>query len=161
VCVALAPSLARSLVFDRILHQPDTRSEMLAFLRARGDPPHEVIAVGRMGSLPVAETAATRPFVYHCKRRSKRPQRGIEALLADPPRAILVSLSTPSFAIPDWDRLAPLLRARYRETLRLEPGTVPFTYERVGTPALMITYARPWRQSRPGSRLVLYERVDP
>lgn len=161
VCLVLAPSLVRSLAFDRILHERDTRAEMLHFLRARGRAPEEVLALGRMGALPVVEKDAGRPFVYQHRRQTDLPPRSIDAILADPPRSILLCLTTPEDKISDWERLEELLRARYREELRLEPGPTPFRFEAVGAPALMITYARPWRQRRPGSRLVLFERVDP
>jgi hypothetical protein len=56
-----------------------------------------------------------------------------------------------------------LLAARYREVLRLEVGDDPIgLFEpNGGTEALKVSYTSPWRQSRPGPALVLYELVEP
>jgi hypothetical protein len=39
-------------------------------------------------------------------------------------------------------------------------GTVELPDPVSGTPAMMVAFEKPWRMSRPGPPLVLYERVD-
>jgi hypothetical protein len=158
VVLVLAPSLARSLAFDRLANGRDTRVEMLSVLRQRGEPAEEVLAVGLALDLPVPETGVPRPFHMY---RSRRGTLDTDELRARPPRTILLSLTTPSSAIPDWPALEELLRTRYREVLRLEVGDDPVGMFEPdgGTRALRMAFASPWRQTRPGPALALFERV--
>jgi multisubunit Na+/H+ antiporter MnhF subunit len=157
--VAMAPSLFRSLSFDRVLGRPDTRVEMLAVLRQRGEPAADVLAVGWPLDLPIPERgSAPPPFHLYSRRFDSEP-------LVDPltrlPNTILLSASTPRAEIPQWPALRERISRDYREVLRLEIGADPVGLLAVhgGTRALRISYDTPWRQTRPGPALVLYERI--
>lgn|SRR5262245_10401986 len=161
--IAIAPSLARSYAFDRLLNRPDTRIEMFSVLRQRGQSQDEVLAVGDLLDLPVPDNPRVPPYhLYSTKGEARRRGEPAE-FLSPPPRTILLSLTTPRDLIPDWPAVEKLLASRYREVLRLEVGEDPVGLfdPNGGTEALKVAYASPWRQSRPGPAMVLYELVEP
>jgi hypothetical protein len=159
-CLVLAPSFARSFTFDQLVKRRDTRIEMLSVLRQRGQPASDVLAIGRALDLPVPERWVRAPYHKDCRRSGSSCPSEIRS---SPPRSILLSLSTPRDAIPDRPALEELLATRYREVLRLEVGEDPvgILEPNGGVRALRVAYTSPWRQTRPGPGLVLYELVQP
>lgn len=165
----LAPSLARSLAYDWLILQPDTRLEMLAELARRGLPRGEVLAFGGLHSLPRPMLRNERPFLSSNRIRfgasiTREPQRAEDAearfdeLLARPPKLILWCES--DGALPGTEDFAALVKSAYREVLRLDGRSAPFRLPgAVGTD--MLPYDRPWLMKRPGPALVLHERIDP
>lgn len=172
--VALAPSLVRTVSLNRLLPRTDTRVEMLATLRARGLPASEVLAVGTHHGIPSPQRRAERLFTsYVAVLLGTGLERGelqvapdfeekLARLLAEPPRLILWDLSREDLVLPGKERVAELVRARYREVLRLDgrKADVPMHELREEGGGHMVPYGKPWTMSRPGPPLVLYERVD-
>ncbi len=159
--LALLPSLARSLAFDWVVRQEDTRVEILAVLRERHLPPSEVLAIGFHHDLPEPATRPV-PSVYtNFFGGLYRNELTFESVLADPPRLILWGPTRIAEEIGGQE-LEALVRDRYREVLRLEGCTEPgVTRKTAPEPrALMIPYARPWATPRPGPPIVLYERIE-
>lgn len=158
VGLVIAPSCVRSCALDRVLRRPDTRIEMLALLRERGQPQEDVLALGLALDLPVLEKYERLFHMYS----SRLGREDLDELRAHPPRTILLSLTTPRHQIPAWPALEKLLAARYREVRRLEVGDDPVAMFEPdgGTRALRVVYASPWLQTRPGPALVLYELVE-
>jgi hypothetical protein len=135
---------------------------MFAVLRQRGQSADEVLAIGQLFDLPVPDNPRAPPFHLYATRERGREVEPAEPL-SPPPRTILLSRTTPRDLIPRWPDVEELLAARYREVLRLEVGDDPIgLFEpNGGTEALKVSYTSPWRQSRPGPALVLYELVEP
>jgi hypothetical protein len=156
--LVVAPSVARSCALDRVLNGSDTRLEMLALLRERGQPEEDVLAVGLALDLPVLEKNERLFHMYS----SRAGRVELDELRAHPPRTILLSLTTPHHEIREWPALEGLLAARYREVRRLDVGDDPVGLFEPdgGTRALRVAYASPWRQTRPGPALALYELTD-
>lgn len=167
--LALLPSLARSASFDWVMNQPDTRVEMRDELQRRGLPPQEVLALGLTHSLPHPAQRSKRLFTPYLKIRfegkvSPRAKTAedyaerLAELLRDPPRLILICESERD-EIPDIEPFHELVKVRYREVLRLDGRRGDFRLpSKVGTE--MVPYESPWLMRRPGSALVLYERID-
>ena len=132
---------------------------MLALLRERAQPEQDVLAVGLALDLPVYERHE-RLFHMYSSRAGKVE---LDEIRAHPPRTILLSLTTPRHEIREWPALEALLAQRYREVRRLEVGDDPVGLFEPdgGTRALRVAYVSPWRQTRPGPALVLYELEDP
>ncbi len=157
--LVIAPSCARSCAFNRVLKGHDTRIEMLALLRERAQPGEDVLAIGLALDLPVLEKNERLFHLYS----SRAGRVELDELRARPPRTILLSLTTPRHEIREWPALEELLAAHYREVRRLEVGDDPVGIFEPdgGTRALRVAYASPWRQTRPGPALVLYELTAP
>ncbi len=160
-----APSLARSVAFDRLLPRRDTRLDMLALLREKDVPPEEVLGAGWHHGLPVPANRNALPYTWHVPQgREKIDKAALTAsILADPPRLILRDYSAPESWVPP--AIDELIRARYRELARFDgrragdPVELPDPLH--GNPTHMIPYARPWAMERPGPPLALFERADP
>jgi hypothetical protein len=162
VVLCIAPSLVRSAAFDLLLLREDTRVEMLAELNRRDLAAEDVVAIGSQYGLPRPVQRAERPFVVYGPAVAGRPGLALADLAARPPRLVLRELTAPAWAVPDADGLDALLAARYREVLRLESRRweVELPDPVSGNPALMVAFEQPWRMTRPGPPLVLYERVE-
>jgi len=163
LALVLAPSVLRSVAFDRLVVRPDTRPEMLRRLDASGAAQADIVGVGLYG-LPRVQDGQLLPFTDLCRRILRGEGPTPAELEAAPPRFILRDLSS---GLPDsvaWDALAPLVARRYREALVLEPRPDPSAVElpdhAAGTPTHMIPFGNPWAMTRPGAALVLYERTD-
>lgn len=168
--LALLPSLARSASFDWVMNQLDTRLEMRDELQRRDLPAKDVLALGLTHSLPHATQRSKRLYQPYLKIRFGGRLTGarkvaddyldrLDELLRDPPRLILICESERD-EIPDIEGFHELVKVRYREVLRLDGRRGDFTLpSKIGTE--MVPYESPWLMRRPGSALVLYERIDP
>ena len=159
VALVVAPSVARSIASDRILMRRDTRDEMLDLLAERAEPPEQVLAFGHPDAIP--RFGAAGPYRHYVLLWGAK-KLDIAAVLAAPPRTVLLDCSDASLPIPGREELLSLLASRYREVRRLtghfDPG-IPLP-DPVTGPGLFVPYADPWSMTRPGPPLVLYERVD-
>lgn len=157
VALSLAPSLVRSVSFDRLMARQDTRVEMLGELARRGVPAAEVLAIGWHNGLPIP--AHRRPYIRYGPEVAGRRELTLEQVRAQPPRLILWDLTAPEWVVPERPALEAFVQAHYREVLRLDgrKGATELPY--FVSPALMVPYARPWEMARPGSALVLFERI--
>jgi hypothetical protein len=174
LAACVAPSLVRAVIFDRLIAREDTRTALLVELRERGARPDEVLGIGVYG-LPIPPFSMARPYVPLYRALTIDRTLTLEDLLANPPRYVFVDLSKEPFEEGVYEPLRPalaaaktavgdLLATRYREVLRLDgrdsPAEVPLPDPVHGMASLMVPYAEPWRMSRPGPGLVLYERAN-
>lgn len=159
----ILPSLVRCIAFDRVNARPDTRAEVLDLILERAEPRKEVLAIGHPSMFP-----------RHAYDRGPRYQPyqnfflldvagrlDVRSVVADPPHTMMVVVSDGprQLLLP----LEALLRERYHEILRLTDHAGPDVVlpDPVTGRWLMLPFARPWSVSRPGPRLVVYERNDP
>jgi len=160
VLATVAPSLLRSVALDLVWQHPDTRVEIVAELRRLCAPGDEVLAVGLRAEQPFPG-----PQSYDYRNYLLALAGGnlsLSEVLASPPAWILWGSATPSATIPGAEQLERLVRADYREALRLETrrdARVVVGEFKVVPRSLQVPYARPWAVERPGPPLVLYERV--
>ena len=172
VIAAVAPSLVRSVAFDRVVARRDTRLDMLEELARRNVPRTEVLAIGSTFGMPRPVGGGRMPYVSLVKMLYGQPWKKhtarvtreeatarLKRLLADPPRLILWNKSGGQLK-GDPREIAELLRTRYRAVFEVDarkrdiplPDSVTMD---------MLPYARPWLIERPGPVLVLFERIDP
>lgn len=161
VPLVVAPSLARSVSFGRLLQRQDTRIEMLAALRQLDVPRDEVLAIGWHHGLPSPVNPNLKPYRRPRPDKSEREQVMAE-LRSNPPRYVLRD-----YTMPETEQVteteAQLLEG-YREIMRLDgrkPGDpLVLPDPRGGDPDLMVPFARPWAMLRPGPPLALFERMQ-
>ncbi len=168
LALALLPSLARAVAFDRALGGRDTRLDVLEHLAAAGAGPNDTIAVGlyglprpsmlggtqAMGGTPYLDymraTTMTR-WLSRAEGRQLRPR----FLLRDGMFGFLDAFG--------WDDFAQVAATEYRVVLdvdgRVAPGACELPDKIAGTPSFLLPYANPWAMTRPGPPMTLYERI--
>ncbi len=158
--VALAPSAARSVAFDGLIAETDTRVELVQLLHDAGARAEDVYAFGVYG-LP---RSAPKPYVDVYRASHREGGRPPAPIPEARPRFLLRDLTADGVSSLGWDAAAPLVGTRYREIARLDgrvdPEGVPMPDPAAGTPSHFVPYAEPWAMRRPGPGLVLYERID-
>jgi hypothetical protein len=159
VAVCIMPSLVRSVSLARLLGREDTRVAMLTELVRRAVPRKEVLAVGWHNGLPIP--ASQRPYLRYGPEVAGRRELTLADVRSSPPRLFLLDLTAPEWVVPERAALEELVRADYREVLRLDGRKGASELPYFVSPALMLPYRRPWEMTRPGPPLVLYERVEP
>ena len=171
--LAAGPSLLRTVCFDRALGGRDTRLDVVDFLRARGLPPEEVVAVGKDG-LPRPTFLGKRKHLagpplyidYLFKVHMARPEQRLtrEEGRALRPTFLLRDHTLSIFDVFGWDDFAEVVESEYRVALevdgRTDPAAVPLPDVVAGTPSFLLPFDNPWAMTRPGPPLTLYERID-
>jgi hypothetical protein len=172
--LALGPSLVRIVCFDRALGGRDTRLDVIDYLRSRGLPPEEVLAVGNLGLprpsyLGVRKHLAGPPlytdylFKVHLAQPSQRLTQEEGRTLR--PKLLLRDPTLEIFDVFGWDDFAETAEREYRVVLQIEPRrdpeAVPLPDPVAGAPAFLLPFDNPWAMSRPGPPITIYERLAP
>jgi len=161
-----APSLLRTVAFNRVIGRPDTRTEALAWLAELQAPQDEVFAFGFTG-LPRPGLMArwTPPYVDYLRviqnglrfTREEGARRRPRWLLRDE-----TSAGADPWGWVDWVTTA---QTEYRVVRRIDPRRDPDAVrlpdKAAGTPSFYVPFDNPWRMQRPGPVLTLYERLAP
>ncbi|HZM01231.1 MAG TPA: glycosyltransferase family 39 protein [Planctomycetota bacterium] len=172
--LAAGPSLVRSVCFDRALGGRDTRLDVIDYLRGRGLPPEEVVAVGNYGlprpSLLGARKHLAGPPLYtdylfrvHLARPEARLSQEEGRTLR--PRLLLRDPTLEIFDVFGWDDFAATAAREYRVDFqidaRVDPAAAPLPDLVAGTPAFLLPFDNPWAMSRPGPPITIFERIAP
>jgi len=163
IVLGVIPSFVRCIAFNRVIVRPDTRVEVLEFLRERAEPRDQVLALGHPNRLPRVAGNQPREQPYRSFFFLKGAGRLDEQdVVAAPPHTLLVDLSQGSRMSTGQAWLAQLIDTRFSEILRLSEHVGPgvFLPDPVTGPWLLVPFARPWSMSRPGPPLVVYERIE-
>ncbi len=155
---ALAPSFVRSLALDRVWQNTDTRLLIYSELRQRCVRGERVL--GLVLNNPFAHKRRAYSYVDYPTAAMRR-RLSPDLVLKAPPPWILWSEELLPEKFPGGPELQALVRARYREVLRLDNRRTPPVYRSHGAvSSLGVPYGRPWTVERPGPVLTLYRRVD-
>ena len=172
--LAAGPSLVRIVCFDRALRGRDTRTEVADYLRSRGLPPEEVVAVGQSYGLPRPSLIGNRRhlagpplfldygFMVNLAREDRRITR--EQGRAMRPKLLVRDETLAIFDVFGWDDFAETAEREYRVALhadgRSDPEAVALP-DLAGTPSFLLPFDNPWAMSRPGPPITIYERIAP
>jgi hypothetical protein len=166
VLLAIAPGAIRSVAFDRALGNRDTRQDVLDHLASAGATPQDVLAIGFYGLPRPSMVFGQPPFMDYL--RMTWPRGGVisrEEGQRMRPRFILHDHTAHEQDPIGWDDFAEVVAREYRQVLHVDPRTDPDAValpdQDAGTPSFLMAYAEPWKMTRPGPPLTLYERVEP
>lgn len=164
-CVAMVPSLERSVWFGAVAGKTDTRVDAMRFLAESGANRTEVIGVGFYGLPRTSGIAALPPFTDWLDAVHRRRAFPREFAYAARPRFIVRDLSSGLDEWFAWSDFELTVAADYREVLRVSgrrDGFAPTLPDLAhGTPFHFVPFAAPWEMERPGPDLVIYERAAP
>lgn len=165
VLLAIAPGVVRSVAFDLAIGRPDTRTDVLAHLKAANAQQDEVLAIGFYGLPRYSMVFGNPPFMDYL--RMTWPRGGSitrEQGRTMRPRFILRDHTAWLLDPIGWADFEAVVAEDYRDVLHVEPRTDPEAVtlpdEIAGTPAFLMAYTNPWAMTRPGPPLTLYERIE-
>ena len=164
VALVLFPSAARSVCFNRVIKQQDTRSEMMAALDSLEVDRSEVVAIGLYG-LPRRHRGHDTPYINLVQSILGGGPLTLDAVLRHPPDYLLYDATSDEWDSFAWESLEPMVASRYVERMRVaaseDPAAARLVVRSGGSPAFMVPFSRPCAVKRPGPILILYERIDP
>jgi 4-amino-4-deoxy-L-arabinose transferase-like glycosyltransferase len=159
------PSLVRGVTFGLVAGRTDTRAEVMAYLADSGVPRDDVVGIGFYGLPRRSGVAAAGPFVDWLDAVHRRKAIARERAADWRPRFVIRDLCSGVDDRWGWNDWAPIVEREYREVLRVDgrkDGATPSLPDlEHGTPFHFVPYLDPWRMSRPGPGIVVYERVAP
>ncbi len=172
IAMTVGPPFLRAGAYARLLSQRDTRLDVLDVLREENAKREDVLAFGLYG-LPRWSVNQVRPadlpFVDFLTTVHWKRSADAATLLASRPRFVIHEegafvegspTDLDALGFDEWQRTAG---GEYRERLRVDSRTEPrdryFPEEGTGEPEHLIPFDEPWRMSRPGPVIVLYEKI--
>lgn len=155
----------RSLAWVRLISAPDTRLDVIRFLRQAGAQRRDVVAFGLHG-LPLGSRHATElPFLDYVRVAPELRGERIARVHSRPPRFIVHEQSYPLLDAYGFDDVRALVAEHDEAVLQVDgrvDGITPSLPDDVaGTPSFLVPFASPWLMTRPGPGLVVYERRGP
>lgn len=154
--VASAPSIARTAAFARVLLAEDTRVAARGFLDERTPAPEDVLQFASYGTVPYPAHWDFLRMVYRNRTWA------LDAALALRPRFLVAEVSDPEVRRWGIDVFLAKAGADYVPVWsidgRVDGASPDLPQHTAGTPDFLVPWAEPWRMTRPGPAITIWER---